>query len=205
MTLFLDLANLSTNQGIGISGNSNNLWTGLRAISNAGYVNGDGYDDVIISARHLSSESGIYVIYGESNLVDIDLDSLNAAQGFSIATGVTTPGGLGSGGAGVDSVAIIKDVNGDNYDDIIVGIFTTGITYLIYGGAGIANIDLTSLSSGEGISISGASVSSVSDAGNVNGDSYNDFIIGALGSSYLIYGKASFSNINQQFPLVFFL
>ena len=95
------------------------------------------------------------------------------------------------------SVASAGDVNGDGYDDIIIGSDYVSQTYLILGKA-------NGWSMGTELSTSDASFpvrgyhSSVAGAGDVNGDGYDDIIIGNgypydnyRGHSYLIFGKAS--------------
>ena len=69
----------------------------------------------------------------------------------------------------------------------------------------IATIDLSTLNGTNGIKLSGSSTAgrSVSDAGDINADGFEDFIIGAKtagpngrpssGTSYLVFGKADFS------------
>ncbi|MCP3677841.1 MAG: choice-of-anchor D domain-containing protein, partial [Deltaproteobacteria bacterium] len=108
------------------------------------------------------------------------------------------------------SVSSAGDVNGDGYDDLLIGAYqdddggsAAGQTYLILGKASSWAMD-TDLSTADasfwgedGGDQSGISVSS---AGDVNGDGYDDLLIGAIedddggsaaGQTYLILGKAS--------------
>ncbi|MCP4385047.1 MAG: hypothetical protein GY798_27150, partial [Hyphomicrobiales bacterium] len=142
----------------------------------------------------------------------IDLTSLSAAEGFII-----------QGDAGYDSagrsVSSAGDVNGDGFDDLIVGAprgddggFAAGEAYVVFGsGSGFGSdvggrqvIDLTSLTAAEGFIIQGDAVfdyagSSVSSAGDVNGDGFDDLIVGApsgadgggyAGEAYVLLGGA---------------
>ncbi len=143
------------------------------SVSGAGDLNGDGYSDVIISARGDSGK--VYIYFGGASMDTIaDLvmtgEATNTRFGWSVS------------GAG--------DVNGDGYDDFIVGAWgmlgTRGRAYIYFGGASMNNVaDLT---------ITGATLEnfgrSVSSAGDVNGDGYSDVIVGAtgLGRAYIFFG-----------------
>ena len=86
-----------------------------------------------------------------------------------------------------------------------------GKTYVIFGkSSGLTNIDLSALAPGDGFVIQGNPGNkagySVASAGDVNGDGYDDLIVGApksdfggsdSGAAYVIFGKAGgFTNIN---------
>ena len=112
-------------------------------------------------------------------------------------------------GAGF-SVAGAGDVNGDGYDDILIGArnnddsgFNAGQTYVIFGNESGWTMD-TNLSKADasfwGEDIGDRSGWSVAGAGDVNGDGFDDILIGAYGNddggnsagqTYLVIGKAS--------------
>ncbi len=97
-------------------------------ISNSGDVNGDGYDDLIISAFRSSSGGHIFIFFG-SSAFPMDMDVADADASF-ISEDI-------DGDAGT-SVSIAGDVNGDGYDDILIGdpeYGTEGRAYLIFGKA----------------------------------------------------------------------
>ena len=120
------------------------------------------------------------------------------------------------------SVASAGDVNGDGFDDVIVGAPAasslngsfSGASYVVFGKAtGFAsNINLSSLDGSSGFKLSGTAYSdgsgvSVASAGDVNGDGFGDLIVGASGAdangnasgaSYVVFGKAGGfgSNLN---------
>src|SRR5262249_46315067 len=93
------------------------------AVSGAGDVNGDGFDDVIIGARAAggSARGAAYVFFGKSRFTD------TPAAGFSIGLGTLdgTDGFKLAGAANFDltgtSVGAAGDVNGDGFADVIVG------------------------------------------------------------------------------------
>ncbi|MFG1428203.1 Ig-like domain-containing protein [Roseixanthobacter glucoisosaccharinicivorans] len=179
-------------------------------VSAAGDVNGDGVDDVIIGAPQANNLAGAsYVIYGKSQadggLANIDLAAFEDSDtsndpGFKIS-GARSPDTAGY------SVSGAGDVNGDGIDDLIIGAIgygELGGAYVVYGKVGgVGNINLASLSSNRGFTISGVPESaytgaSVSEAGDVNGDGYDDVIVGAFyegtsdyaaGASYVVYGR----------------
>lgn len=189
----------------------------LGTVGRSGDVNGDGYIDLIIGARKASpngvySAGKTYIIFGKPNMVDIDLRSLTSSQGIVI-------NGISSDDVSGTSVSIVKDVNNDGYDDILIGAFNvdasgrtnSGASYLIFGASTLTNIDLSTLSLPKGIVINGAvsyglSGCNVNTAGDINNDGFNDFTIGAIraltngrdlaGSLYVVFGKSTFSNID---------
>ena len=199
----IDLTNLTRAQGFMIQGDSEFANAGY-SVSSAGDVNNDGYDDLIIGAPSGDGGTGIaYVIYGVGTATrgNIDLTNLTRAQGFTIQGDV-------AGDFAGNSVASAGDVNNDGIDDLIVGARfgdnggnNAGEAYVIYGvaTAGRDNIDLTNLTRVQGYIIQGDAAGdttgySVSFAGDVNNDGYDDLIVGApyggSGETFVIYGVA---------------
>jgi hypothetical protein len=173
------------------------------SVSIGGDVNGDGKSDMLIGAPGCSSAAGtVYLVYGSAAPASFTLSG-TMTQGVSF-TGATAGDQVGS------SVAVGGDFNGDGKADILIGApgysSNTGIVYLIYGSATLANLALGSFSGSNGIKITGEyggcfTGFSVSLRGDVNGDSKADILIGAYGYAaskgkvYLIYGTASPTNI----------
>ncbi|MFG1411773.1 Ig-like domain-containing protein [Xanthobacter sp. VTT E-85241] len=203
---------LTNDPGFKISGGEAFSFSGY-SVSGAGDVNGDGVADLIVGSNWASAlgraQSGTaYVIYGKVGGVgNIDLSGLSLNQGFTIS------GAAAQAFTGV-SVSDAGDVNGDGYDDVIVGAFyegtggtQAGASYVVFGKAdGPGNIDLAALNRSQGFKINGAqpgdqSGYAVSAAGDVNGDGFADVIVGAYGAdtagktdtgaAYVVYGGAT--------------
>jgi hypothetical protein len=221
----IDLTSLTAAQGFIIQGDTDGDRAG-RSVSSAGDVNGDGFDDLIVGASGGddggSAAGEAYVVFGSASGFGstvggrqvIDLTSLTAAQGFIIQ------GDVANDYAGF-SVSSAGDVNGDGFDDLIVGASggddggpSAGEAYVVFGsasgfgtadGTGRQVIDLTNLTAGQGFIIQGDAAvdfagSSVSSAGDVNGDGFDDLIVGAYrgddggnyaGEAYLVFGGAT--------------
>ena len=188
-----------------------------RFVNTVGDINNDGYDDIIVGASGRSGSSGAaYVIYGgaKSTMTNraLSTQTLNPLTTGFMITGIAASDWLGW------SVSTAGDINNDGCDDIIVGAFgensKRGAAYVIYGGAKstMTNIDFSTQTLDPlttGFMITGNAAGdyfgySVSTAGDINNDGYDDIIIGGQeknskqGSAYVIYGgeKSSMLNID---------
>jgi Ca2+-binding RTX toxin-like protein len=196
----IDLSSLNGRNGFRLNGEDVSDYSGY-SVSGAGDVNGDGYDDIIIGATGADpngSESGSsYVVFGKASGFDayIDLSTLNGHNGFRL-DGVRASDESGG------SVSGAGDINDDGYDDLIIGppvgdSSSSGSVYIVFGKAGgfDAHIDLSSLNGSDGFYLDSKSVSewsglSVSGAGDVNGDGYDDIIIGGEAGGGVVFGEA---------------
>ena len=209
----IDLDNLEPSEGFGIQGANVADLAGF-SVSGGGDINGDGFDDVIVGATRYGWYGSIataYVVFGSASPTEIDLSNLSSSDGFVMQ------GEYNYYTYGTISVAGGGDINGDGFDDIIVGAmydnftpgqlgygFTNGAAYVVFGKAtGFGTIDLTNLS-GAGFEIKGGlgdyAGRSVSWAGDINGDGFDDLVVGVpygsnggtyAGEAYVIFGKAS--------------
>ncbi|MBC7985261.1 MAG: FG-GAP repeat protein [Sphingomonadaceae bacterium] len=181
-----------------------------RSVSAAGDVNGDGFHDIIIGAPEADGGSDTrggetYVVFGKAGGFpkSFDLTNLKGNNGFRL-DGFATYERSGW------SVSTAGDINGDGFDDIMVGSIghspRNGETYIILGKSEFyPSLDLEALDGTNGFRISGIEYGdqagwSVSSAGDVNGDGFDDMVIGApaadgsastqAGESYVVFGMA---------------
>ncbi len=149
-----------------------------KSIANAGDVNNDGYDDMIVGATNYDEKGAAYIYYGGPGM-DYTADV--------ILVGYTKSGQFGCAVAGAG------DVNNDGYDDVLVGASddgSRGKAFLYLGGS---NMDSTPDASMEG-QYNGNFGHALDGVGDVNSDGYDDFIICTnscnigSGRAYLYYG-----------------
>jgi hypothetical protein len=211
----LNLSALNGSNGFKINGIDLFDLSGF-SVSEAGDVNGDGFDDILIGAPNATDPNGqdyageSYVVFGSSGEfnANLNLSTLNGSNGFKI-NGIDTNDFSG------DSVSAAGDVNGDGFDDILIGAddadpngqSSAGESYVVFGSSGgfNANLNLSALNGSNGFKINGIgavdnSGSSVSSAGDINGDGFDDILIGALradpngqdyaGESYVVFGSS---------------
>ncbi|MEH2069770.1 MAG: hypothetical protein V7K47_16680 [Nostoc sp.] len=184
-----------------LNGTNGFLITNFGFGNDAGDINNDGIDDLIVW-QYDAGQS--YVVFGGANVGSsgiLDLSSPNSTNGFLI----DAPFGNKVG-----------DINNDGIDDLIFAEFIpypntgqgTVQTYVVFGGTNVGssgNFNLSSLNGTNGFAINGISAVeyagfSVSSAGDINGDGIDDLIIGAagdfgsVGQSYVVFGGTNVGN-----------
>ncbi len=163
----------------------------------AGDVNGDNFDDVIVSSVYYESavatrdEGKAWVYHG-------------SAAGITVAAAWTTESNRANCYYG-ENVSWAGDVNGDGYGDVLVGAdyytnpsLNEGACYVYHGSAtGLNTVVAIILESNFASAYFGVGVNG---AGDVNGDGYADIVVGAYGLSngsssegagYVFYGSST--------------
>jgi len=143
-----------------------------------------------------------FVVFGGEELTEVDPADVQAGiGGFTIL-------GAGAGDAAGASVSSAGDVNGDGFDDLLIGAPNADESFVVFGGENVGpTIDLADVRNGTGgFAITGAAAGgdfgrSVSEAGDVNGDGISDFIVGApvaqangnnaAGQSFVVFGQTN--------------
>lgn len=171
------------------------------AVSGAGDLDNDGYDDLIVGELLDANNGSAFIHYGSATGVDATrYDVLTASDGAS----------QDRFGA---AVAAAGDLDGDGYDDVVVGAYSDDIAgsdegslYAYYGSS--SGIDLTredKLTASDGATNDRLGFS-VAGAGDLDGDGYDDIVAGAYrhahttggGAAYVYYGSATGVDIDTE-------
>jgi hypothetical protein len=143
------------------------------SVGTAGDVNGDGYDDVIAGGSYSGGITGGEALLYLGSAVSLSTIAIWKA---AVKSGVSSLG---------HSVATAGDVDGDGYSDVVIGAYgaehgetAEGRAYFFRGGS-VGGVSSTPDWRTEGDQEYAYLGYSVAAAGDVNGDGYTEFIIGA--------------------------
>ncbi len=172
----------------------------------AGDFNGDGLEDYIF-AQHAGGEK-VYIVYGKDRSANLDVTTMTAADGFVVNLPNTS----------AQYTRGIGDVNGDGFDDLLIGSYVENSTnlgfpdsYVIFGSQAGApfNVDLANV----GTTVPGFKIRSntstpyrimdnAASVGDLNGDGVPEFIVQYFFSAltapkyktYVVYGGQQWTN-----------
>jgi hypothetical protein len=177
-------------------------------VASIGDINGDGYGDLGVTEPGGSATQRTFVVFGGLSLpTTLDTNAITSGSG---ATGFYIDG-LNGDDVQFEAISGAGDVNNDGIDDFLIAeAFSdtngtdSGQVYVIYGKTGGfgSSLDLGSLGINDGwsLEIDGVAANdltgySISAAGDINDDGYDDFLVGAPGANngdgsiYTIFGQ----------------
>jgi hypothetical protein len=165
-----------------------------NSVSSADDINGDNITDLVLAVN--GAVAAGYVIFGSRSPfpASVNLTQLNGTNGF-IVQGVAASATVGI------SVSSAGYINGDNITDLVLGVPSAnadmGASYVIFGSRSpfSASFNLTQLNGINGFTIPGVEASgylgsSVSNAGDINGDNITDLVLGAYNANAALGARA---------------
>jgi len=183
-TFNTNIRDTNNNNGYDVKFTTDALDSGYLKNASSGDIDGDGYDDLIISntGQNASTYGKFYVLFGDSNISgDKDKTSPN--------TLVITGNSQGYG-----ALSLSEDINNDGAYDILIG----GGSYDVYKYLGVLNDRSSVLDNG---SMNNSSYSNfginISMAGDINFDNFKDIVF-ATGSKALLLYQGTNTGLSSQ-------
>lgn len=198
-------------EGVVIAGILPNGALGVyNRMSVTGDINGDGIDDILIGVDRSGFESdastSVYVVFGKAGGIgaEFDLATLDGTNGFridgSLDESITTKSEFFG-----DSIESVGDINGDGFDDLVIGApeaASDGAVYVVLGAGTFSPVfDVDNLDGSNGFRIAGNTISHaqpklgdlVGSAGDINGDGLGDILLQTAssdgGDGWVIFGS----------------
>ena len=188
----------SLSSAIRLDGAATGDYAGVAG-AGVGDTDGDGYDDLLVGAPHrrttVANAGEVYLVLGSPS-----------PAAAPLSAGITYSGEIAGGTVG-NFVSGAGDVNADGYDDMMVGAMSqgsvelyAGVAYLILGGPAATTSSLASAVRYDGMAEYEQAGRSVAAAGDIDGDGFDDVLVGAFGNgdagtgagaAYLILGSSS--------------
>ena len=159
-------------------------------LAGVGDVDGDGYGDLLIGSNE-NDDAGEH-----AGSVWLLLGAPAMASGSVATAGVAFTGESAEDHAG--EVAGAGDVNGDGYADMLVGAwynaeggYDAGAAYLVLGQASLAGGSLSDADAQFTGKAASDCAGAVAGAGDMNGDGFDDVLVGAAGNGDAGYGAGA--------------
>ncbi|MBN1763000.1 MAG: FG-GAP repeat protein [Methanomicrobia archaeon] len=148
-----------------------------KAVANAGDLNGDGYTDLVIGTFDGANKAFVYF----------------GGPLFDGTSDVNITDHTGEGNFG-ESVANAGDLNRDGYADLVIGA-NTNKAFVYFGGPsfdGLSDVNITDHTDEMGFG------ESVANAGDLNGDSITDLVIGTgyTNKTFVYFGGSGFDGVD---------